>query len=219
MTSRLPVDGDARAGFTLLELLIAITLLGLLMATLFGGLQLGARVWERGEARLDQSARLQVVQNFLHDRLVQSYPLDVVDDRTSRRALAFEGSSDALRFVTLMPEHLGTGFVEFVVAVGDQVDTKQLIVQWRPFDVSKPLPQAADAELQVKVLLERIEDLEISYYGAPSRNLPAAWYEEWREASVLPQLVRIRLSFAPADLRHWPDLIVHPMTDAAPTVF
>jgi prepilin-type N-terminal cleavage/methylation domain-containing protein len=45
--------GDRRAtehGFTLLELLVAITLLGLLMAALFGGLRLGARVWETADA-------------------------------------------------------------------------------------------------------------------------------------------------------------------------
>jgi prepilin-type N-terminal cleavage/methylation domain-containing protein len=36
----------ADAGLTLLELLVAITLLGLLMAALFGGLRLGARAWE-----------------------------------------------------------------------------------------------------------------------------------------------------------------------------
>ena len=100
-----------------------------------------------------------------------------------------------------------------------QGDAKQLIVQWRPFEVSGALPEAADAELQAKVLLERIENLELSYYGAPSRNLPAAWHEQWLEASTLPQLVRIQIGFPPADLRLWPDLIVRPMTDAAPPIF
>ena len=38
------------AGFTLVEILVAITLLGLLMAALFGGVQLGVRAWESSEA-------------------------------------------------------------------------------------------------------------------------------------------------------------------------
>ena len=51
--------GQAAAhGFTLLELLAAIMLLGLLMAVLFGGLRLGARVWETADARLDPSSSL-----------------------------------------------------------------------------------------------------------------------------------------------------------------
>ncbi len=65
---RHPVD----QGFTLLELLVAITLLGLLMAALFGGLRLGARVWETGETRLDASARVQIVQDFLRQRLAEA---------------------------------------------------------------------------------------------------------------------------------------------------
>lgn len=219
MTIPPALDGDPRAGFTLLELLIAITLLGLLMAALFAGLQLGARAWERGEERLDQSARLQVVQGFLRDRLTQSYPLDVVEDGSRRRHLTFEGTSEALRFVTLMPEHLGTGFAEFVLAIGDQDDARHLIVRWRPFEVSEPVPATADAEPQVKVLLEQIETLQLSYYGAPSRELPATWYEQWREASVMPDLVRLRISFPPGDRRAWPDLIVRPMTDATPPTF
>ena len=62
----------AGQGFTLLELLVAITLLGLLMAALLGGLRLGARVWETGEDRLDASARIQVVQDFLRQRLAEA---------------------------------------------------------------------------------------------------------------------------------------------------
>ena len=71
---RHPVD----QGFTLLELLVAITLLGLLMAALFGGLRLGARVWETGETRLDASARVQIVQDFLRQRLAEALPLEAV---------------------------------------------------------------------------------------------------------------------------------------------
>ena len=219
MTMRLPGDGDPRAGFTLLELLIAITLLGLLMAALFGGLQLGARAWERGEERLDQSARLQVVQGFLRDRLTQSSPLEVVEDGTGRRRLMFEGTPEALRFVTLMPEHLGTGFAEFVLTLVDQDDARHLAVRWQPFEVPGPMPATADAEPQIKVLLEQVENLQLSYYGAPGRELPAAWYEQWLEASVMPDLVRLRVSFPPGDPRYWPDLIVPPMTDAVPPTF
>jgi len=203
------------AGFTLLELLIAITLLSLLLAALFGGLRLGARAWERSEERLDESARLQVVQNFLRERLTEAYPL-TAEDQTGRLRLAFEGTADALRFVTVMPAYLGTGFAELVLEVDDRSETRDLVVQWRRFELS---PQLDDQEPQVKVLLADIEGLEIAYYGALARGEPILWYERWREVMALPQLVRLRVVFAEQDRRYWPDLIVRPMTDAPPPIF
>ena len=218
--TRRSLPSHPSAGFTLLELLIAITLLGLLMAALFGGLRLGARAWERGEERLDESGRLQVVQNFLRERLGEAYPLST-DDQAGRPMLAFEGSSDAVRFVTLMPEHLGTGFAEFLLAVADRGEAKDLIVQWRRFDDPQDAPRADDQkEPQTKVLLEGIEALEIAYYGALQRGQPAIWREQWLEARVdMPQLVRLRVVFFEGDRRYWPDLIVRPMTDAVAAIF
>ena len=205
------------AGFTLLELLIAITLLGLLMAALFGGLRLGARAWERSEQRLDKSARLQVVQNFLRDRLAQAYPLEG-DDEAGRSQVTFAGDIDTLRFVTLMPEYLGAGFAEFVVAVDDQRDLKDLVVRWRRFDPVDLLATDAD-EPQIKVLLEDIERLDFAYYGARNRDEPAFWHEQWLDAQQLPQLVRLKIVFPPGDQRYWPDLIVQPMTADALVAF
>ena len=55
---------NGERGFTLLELLIAMTLLGLLMLGLFGGLRLGARVWEAGDARAAYEAEAGDVPGF-----------------------------------------------------------------------------------------------------------------------------------------------------------
>jgi general secretion pathway protein J len=203
------ISRRAEGGFTLLELLIAITLLGLLLAALFGGLRLGARAWERSEERLDQSARLQVVHNFLRDRLAQAYPLER-EEGADRSTPAFAGDADTVQFITLMPEYLGTGFAEFTVAVDDQSEVANLLVRWQRFDPVDPL--AADEEPQIKVLLQDIERLEIAYFGALARDQPASWHDRWLDVGQLPQLIRIRVVFPPGDPRRWPDLIVQPMT-------
>ena len=102
----------AEHGFTLLELLVAITLLGLLMAALFGGLRLGARVWETADARLDASMRTQIVQDFVRQRLTETLPLETTAARTRRGGrlrIAFVGTIEAVRFASLLPENLGAG--------------------------------------------------------------------------------------------------------------
>ena len=46
-----PRSAAAERGFTLIEILVAVMLLGLLMAALFGGVRLGVRAWEASGTR------------------------------------------------------------------------------------------------------------------------------------------------------------------------
>ena len=60
------------AGFTLVELLVSLTLLGLISVALFGGFRFGTRAWEAGTAHADRLDEVQVVQGFLRGRLSQT---------------------------------------------------------------------------------------------------------------------------------------------------
>ena len=207
----------AVAGFTLLELLVAITLLGMLMAALFGGLRLGARVWETGEARLDASSRVQIVQDFLRQRIAETLPLaTVLQDENGSSEPLFRGAVDALRFATILPEHLGAGLYLMELAIADAADGRghNLVLRWRPLDLSGALPEAT-AEPEERILLEGIETLDLAYFGSLDLSLPPEWWPQWRAQNAFPGLVRVEVRFAPADPRNWPELIVHPTVDLA----
>ena len=196
------------AGFTLVEILVAITLLGLLMAALFGGVQLGVRAWEASEERLDESSRLTTVQGFLRERLAQAYLLEEFVPRADTSP-AFAGEPDRLSFVTLMPEHLGGGFQRMVLAV-TAAEGSDLAVTWWPADLDET---AVDPDtLRRRALLADVAELRLAYFGAVGRDQPAAWHEVWAQPS-LPQLVLVQLRFPDQDARSWPDLIVRPMID------
>jgi general secretion pathway protein J len=192
------------AGFTLLELLVAITLLGLLMTALFGGLRLGARVWEVSEQRLDDSARLQVVQDFLRERLMQAHPLDLVDAQ-GRTEPAFIGLPQTVRFLTLMPEHLGAGFHLAQLGLIEEDGGLHLGLRWRSYDIYADDPEG---EPHARVLLEDVAALELAYYGLKTEEQAGAWHDEWQGETLLPRLIRVAVIFAEGDRRHWPELIV-----------
>jgi general secretion pathway protein J len=207
-----------QGGFTLLELLVAITLLGVLMAALFGALRLGARVWETGEARLDASARLQVVQDFLRQQLGQTVPLtEITDDPGASPAMLFAGTSDGLRFVSLLPAHLGGGASLMELALRPPAlggEAGDLLLRIRPLQLTGDGP--APAEPEERVLIEAIESLEVAYFGAERDGAAPTWWQEWQDQRTLPALVRMRIGFPQGDRRRWPELVVGLMVDLPP---
>ncbi|MGZ8995206.1 MAG: prepilin-type N-terminal cleavage/methylation domain-containing protein [Rhodospirillales bacterium] len=60
---------SSEAGFTLLELLAALTVLAVLMAMMFGGLRFGARVWESGDEGLRGLSELQTAAGFIRRQI------------------------------------------------------------------------------------------------------------------------------------------------------
>jgi general secretion pathway protein J len=210
----------AEHGFTLLELLAAITLLGLLMAVLFGGLRLGARVWETADARLDASVRLQIVQDFIRQRLTETLPLEAVLPELAEAGVfepLFLGTAEAVRFAGLLPENLGAGVYLMELALaesGHAEGSGNLVLRWRAFE---PNVQTVDAaEPEERVLIENIEALELSYFGTNDPEQPPDWWQAWEGQPELPRLIRLRVRFAENDERRWPELIVRPMVDRAP---
>jgi general secretion pathway protein J len=206
-----PAQAGAR-GFTLIELLVALTLLGLLMVALLGGLRLGARAWEVTGERLDQTSRLQIVQDFLRGRISQAYPLEAAD-ATGETRLAFSGAPDRMAFVSVLPEHLAPGLQRFTLGLVERDERVNLLLTWQALaPEDETVGEAAAGE---RVMLEGVAGLEIAYFGSRGAEDPPTWSAAWDEAPLrLPELIRLRVSFPPGDRRSWPDLVVRPMLDA-----
>ncbi len=208
MTSR--TAAAAERGFTLLEILIAVTLLGLLMAALLGGVRLGVRAWEASGTRLDDDARLTAVQDFVRERLTQAHLFE--GSTTATETLpAFGGERDRVSFITLMPEHLGAGLQRMVLALAPADAGTDLSIEWWPADLGDD-PAAVRDAIHRRVLLADVAELQLAYFGQVDARRPAAWSEVWNQPFP-PLLVRVRLRFPEHDVRSWPDLIVRPMID------
>jgi general secretion pathway protein J len=206
------------AGFTLIELLVALTLLAVLMAALFGALRLGTRVWETGEARLDASTRVQVVQDFLRQQLSQTVPMtEITNNPRISGAMLFTGASRELRFVSLLPGHLGAGVSLMELAARPRPRggrSADLVIRIRPLDLTDDA--GTQSETEERVLVEGIESIELAYFGAERAGTEPVWWQEWQDQRALPTLIRLRVGFAKDDHRRWPELLVSPMVDLPP---
>ncbi len=202
----------AQRGFTLLELLVAISIFGLLSVMMYGGLNFGARAWERAGQTDSRQSDVQLVQSLLRRAFAEIQPVEVGGPRRRLR-LAFEGRRDGVVFVGPMPAYLGPGGHYLIgLEVEGAGQERALTLRWEVFREERPdldFSEAAERE----VLLLGVRDLKLRYFGAENAALSPQWRPEWRDDEVLPRLIEAEVEFARGDRRLWPELIVALMTD------
>jgi general secretion pathway protein J len=188
-----------QAGFTLLEILVALVVLGFLVAGLAQGLRLGVSTWQA-------QARTQAARGDLDaaDRTLRTLIARMDPGGVSGRPAIFKGTSHSLLFTTTLPQ-AADGLVSRGADVTLAVDDgHQLRLLWVPHyrNPLRPLPPGR------VTLLSDVDHLEIAYWRDPQ----AGWQPEWAGVT-LPKLIRIHIVFTGASGRHAPDVVVMPMRD------
>lgn len=194
-------------GFTLLELLIAMSLTSIILVLLYSGFDIGIKSWDRGQARADRLNELRLAQDFLRRQLRQSVTVYRNDPRDGR-VLYFYGEPDRVGWVAPMLRYLGLGGLYYVELdrVGDP-DDGQLRLRWYPYNPNDEEIRIDDEELvEQTVLLDGVSDFSIDYLG-PGETFEdeMEWSDRWENPQLRPTLVRLNLNLRDAD---WPPLTV-----------
>jgi general secretion pathway protein J len=196
------------AGFTLIELLISITILGLIMLTLFGGLRFGTRVWDRTERHMASVTDIARVQALLRRQIGQAYPAYFVTESTQGR-VDFSGEPQSLSFLGPAPRSLAeAGRARVTFRTAQEKDGLSLVME------ARAELAAASTASQREILLTRLKSLKFSYFGQPDRATPAAWRDSWPTSAHLPSLIRIEAELGDKSTGLWPPLIIAPVITA-----
>lgn len=185
------------AGFTLLEILAALAILGLVLGALTLGIRFGLAAVATGGRVTDNTAEFEVV-----DRTVR-HLIEGMDPGHDPDPAPFIGRADGLQCVTRMPADSVTPDRQMRASLF--VDGgHRLVLRWRPYLRAMPLrpPPQQDAEL-----LSNVRRIDVAFWQPGD-----GWVTVWR-ASYLPVLVRVRLSFPAGDRRRWPDIVAAPQMD------
>ena len=183
------------AGFTLLEMLVALVVFGLLMAGLSQTMRYGLASWtaeSRGAAGLDEK----IAVDSAIRRLIEHAAPD-----------SFAGQPNSMEFTSTLPE--GSRMSDRLADMALLVDGGRLVLRWTPHPAGVALrPPPAPHEV---LLLDGVTAIRISYL-APQASGPPLWVGRWT-AGGLPLLVRISITFA--DATTWPDLVAAPVAAQA----
>lgn len=206
----------AAAGFTLVELLVALVLLAFISTMLVGTLRFARNAWDKGDAATERIQRTDMAMALLRRELEQAFPLSVpgVDQP---RAVAFAGSETGVLFLAPPAAALAMGGLQLTwLTIERQGDSAQLVLRWRGYDrYSEPWPpELNDGRGMAELVLGAAPSgAAFSYFGPDAApNSTPRWHRAWGDATALPSLVR--LSFGGGD-DAIPSLLVAPRLGSA----
>ena len=168
-----------QSGFTLLELILSLAIVGIIIALGLGGIRLGISARDVGERKVDTYQRLRIITEQLTQKLQSTYPVFVIQKdvssaaqklASSKRIMAFEGESNSLRFVTFASPITTQGSqaheVKFYLGKHPETEKSGLILMEK--DISKGdvfsriVPNAETTRYYL--LAENVTELKFRYY-------------------------------------------------------
>jgi prepilin-type N-terminal cleavage/methylation domain-containing protein len=177
------------AGFTLIEVVIALTLVAALLAITFSGLRVGLAAWRQGDIRAEHLQRVRSLNQLLVRAVGGAHPYRGDAAGPDPAPPAFQGERDRLVFVTARPPVPLAAPIAFT-AVSLSLEDTGLTVR------EAALPSRDPFGGLVPVLADPgVTALQFRYLRGEDRT----WAERWDASAeqALPAAVEITLTDQP----------------------
>lgn len=175
-------------GFTLLELLIALSIVAALLAILLGGLRVGLAAWRQGEDRAEAHHHVRSLVQLLSRSVAGTFPYRMAPQPGAPPVVQFQGEERRLAFVTLSPPFPLTAPIAFTTVTFTQEAGERPGLSVR----EKALPNFDPFELVAPAVVDPAVTEVTFRYLRPG----GGWETRWDGAAErgLPQAVEIRLT-------------------------
>jgi general secretion pathway protein J len=202
-------------GFSLLEVLLAITLLAILLVGAMGGITAATRAMHAGEQNIERTNRLRVAQEFIRRELSRCLPLAFGQEHGSGANFVFQGEKDFMRFVAPMPGHLSRGgpYVQTLELARGRNGLQLLFTHnmLNGYDLDKLKPEDSEAVM----LLDGIRRGTFKFRKYDDQNELEDWKDDWENPSMLPVMVHIELEMNDASGLVWPVMEIPLLLDTS----
>ncbi len=194
---------DSRRGFTLLELMLAMSALALIAAICYGAFHLGIRAVERGEVAVVTAQRLRVASDVLIRQVKSTVAYTVCNDEEELYPY-FVGTATSMSFITAAGLEGGGGLTRVAYQLVEG-PTRLVMAESSRFSApslgSEGLQPPTD---RAAVLLDGFKSLRFQYMM--NDGVDTEWRDEWDsyEEEMLPAAVRVLIEGLPGiELDTW----------------
>ena len=187
---------EIQNGFTLLELMISLTIVGLILVIVFGSLRIGVRAWEKGEKDVEMRQRERIVLDLVK-RQIASIFVRVVKDK-DERPFFLKGDGESMEFISRIPmvpgNRAGLVYVKYVVGAGDGGKKRLMFSEKNTYIIEKVMEDQAEDEFFE--LIPGAENIEFEYLRGPSEDEEeSVWQETWDPDSDKGVPVAVKIIF------------------------
>ena len=193
-------------GFTLVELLLSITLMSILLGLTYSGLRAATRSSQRGELLLAAGGELRASHQFIRRQLNQMLPLSFAEtDDMQPLRIVFQGDAKHIQYVAPMPGYLGSGGPQVQLIEVVSGDNGESIVQFS-HALLQGFTEDRLHDRDPVILLEGVSSAGFEFLGKDEEGELTGWTTSWDMEEMLPVVVRLDLEFSEGLNLRWPDL-------------
>ncbi len=200
------VARDRHAGFTLLELLVATTLLAAALALAFATLRASSAMAVRGEQQAQRSERMRAVEGFLRRRVASTLPIAFDLNEQTGIPLRFLGEPDRIRFVADLPNYLGRGgpHLHDIRVVESRRGGLRLEVGFAVVMTNEVIEERQPRSPEL--LVDGLREVRFRYRSLTADNRIGEWQDRWEQGDRLPLQVSIEIIDSRGEV--WPPMVV-----------
>ena len=185
-------------GFTLLELMLSLTMLAIMVVIVFGTFRVGVRAWEKGERDVEDRHRQRIVLEQMRRQLTSMSTRELVED--GKQPFYPIGSAARLQFISELPmlheNGFGLVYVEYRIEPGEDETVnlmlfeRNLVLLEASFFEGEPDPE------QFVELIPGLQAFSFEFMSRGQENDSGEWREEWNPADeqAFPRAVRLSMT-------------------------
>ncbi|HUL23128.1 MAG TPA: type II secretion system protein GspJ [Thermodesulfobacteriota bacterium] len=192
---------SVQSGFTLLEVIVTLTILGFILLMVSGTFRLGLSSWERGDDVKEDYQKIRMVSQLVSRQVKSLVPYKIRTEKAEGNYLAFDGKAHSLRFVSALPikARRSEGFVYVVYQFKDEGGKKGKFVLYEQRALNRDFFEDDLREDSAVTLLGGVSQVRFEYYreADKEKNRTEEWVEEWnaKEEKELPRALRMTLTY------------------------